>query len=176
MHPPRPLQGHNPICAGGPNVPASVTSDITVEGVAAELAAAGIQVLAIDVGALDSTFTNVWGSCAGPETQPPQATTLASATGGSYTSGEGWACRELLLHGGGAWHAGRKRLQLCVPLVIGQCSIRSIQTRLRIAGFDNPFHVFATCRRELLHHCGHNHRGRQGGILPLLLRPHLLRH
>lgn len=79
--------GHNPICAGGPNVPASVTSDITVEGVAAELAAAGIQVLAIDVGALDSTFTNVWGSCAGPETQPPQATTLASATGGSYTSG-----------------------------------------------------------------------------------------
>ncbi len=89
------MQGHNPVCAGGPNVPASVTSDITVAGVAAELAAAGIQVLAIDVGALDSTSTNVWGGCAGPETQPPQATTLASATGGSYTSGEGPAMRTI---------------------------------------------------------------------------------
>lgn len=112
------MQGHNPICAGGPNVPASVTSDITVAGVAAELAAAGIQVLAIDVGALDSTSTNVWGSCAGPETQPPQATTLASATGGSYTSGEkpSHAHRPASLQPGGhgvpaSWHG------VCPPLL-----------------------------------------------------------
>lgn len=70
-------------------MPASVTADITLEGVAAELAAAGIQVLAIDVGALDSTYTNTWGSCPAPETQPPQASTLAAATGGSYTNGKG---------------------------------------------------------------------------------------
>ncbi|KAL4459153.1 hypothetical protein ABPG75_014018 [Micractinium tetrahymenae] len=81
------LLGHNPICAGGPSVPASVTADITLEGVAADLAAAKIQALAIDVGALDSTSTNVWDSCPAPVPQLPQASTLAAATGGSYTSG-----------------------------------------------------------------------------------------
>jgi len=66
-----------------------VTTDITLDGVTARLAAANIQVIAISVGPdeLDSTNTTRFGNCSTSVPSKPQATALTNATGGVFYSG-----------------------------------------------------------------------------------------